>query len=292
MREKTGRYIDPLTDFGFKHLFGTEPNKKIMIEFLNVLFEGQKHIVDIAYNDTESAGDTMEYKKVIFDLACTGDQGEQFIIEMQRATQKYFRERCLFYLSRMINQQLPKGESSWNIVLKEVYLIGVLDFSFEDTQEGEYFHNICLMNSKTSKLFYDKIGFKFLELPNFNKKAEELTDNMDKWFYLLKNMHHLDKIPASLDTPLFQKIFRIAEIANLTKEERMLYNSNLKAKWDYENTIAYAEELAENRGKIRGEIKGEIKTKNKIAAELKKIGMSIEDISNITQLTFGEIGEL
>ena len=36
------KYIDPLTDFGFKRLFGSEPDKDIMIEFLNALFEGEK----------------------------------------------------------------------------------------------------------------------------------------------------------------------------------------------------------------------------------------------------------
>ncbi|MCC7224679.1 MAG: PD-(D/E)XK nuclease family transposase, partial [Chitinophagales bacterium] len=29
------RYINPFTDFGFKKLFGTEPNKDLLINFLN-----------------------------------------------------------------------------------------------------------------------------------------------------------------------------------------------------------------------------------------------------------------
>ena len=37
-----GRYIDPLTDFGFKHLFGSEPSKELLVDFLNELFEGEK----------------------------------------------------------------------------------------------------------------------------------------------------------------------------------------------------------------------------------------------------------
>lgn len=281
MTEKIGRYIDPLTDFGFKHLFGSEPNKEIMIGLLNSMFEGKKNIINIAFNDTENAGDSPDYKKVIFDLTCTGDQGEQFIIEMQRSTQKYFRERCVFYLSRMINQQLPKGESGWNTRLKEVYLIGLLDFGFDESQEGEYFHHISLMNNKTGKLFYDKIGLKFLELPNFNKEEGELENILDKWFYLLKNMHRLNEIPEGFNTPLFQKIFKIAEVANLTKEERMSYDSNLKAKWDYENSIAYAAEVARVEGKTEEKIT--------VAAELKKLGISIEDISTATKLTLEEI---
>ena len=72
MSASTNKYIDPLSDFGFKHLFGGEPDKEIMIAFLNALFEGEKHITDTAYNPTELARDDREHKKVSFDLLCTG----------------------------------------------------------------------------------------------------------------------------------------------------------------------------------------------------------------------------
>lgn len=42
------RYIDPLTDWGFKRLFGTEANKEILSGFLEVLFP-DKVIRDIRY---------------------------------------------------------------------------------------------------------------------------------------------------------------------------------------------------------------------------------------------------
>ncbi|WP_316812160.1 PD-(D/E)XK nuclease family transposase [Pedobacter heparinus] len=93
MTEKNSRYIDPLTDYGFKRLFGSEPDKDIMIEFLNALFEGEKIVVDIRYSPTEHAGEDTKEKKVLFDLTCTGVDGETFIIEMQRADQEFFRDR-------------------------------------------------------------------------------------------------------------------------------------------------------------------------------------------------------
>ena len=82
MTEEVGRYIDPLTDFGFKHLFCSEPDKDILIEFLNDLFQGEKNIVDLSYSPTEHGGSNAKEKKVLFDLTCIGKDGEQFIIEM------------------------------------------------------------------------------------------------------------------------------------------------------------------------------------------------------------------
>jgi predicted transposase/invertase (TIGR01784 family) len=251
---------------------------------LNQLFKGQKEITDLAYNTTEHAGDTEEFKKVFFDLLCTGHDGEQFIIEMQRAEQRNFSDRAVFYTSRLINEQLPKGESHWNIELKEVYLIAILEFNLKHNTSDRYLNNVSLTNADTGEIFYNKLGYKFLELPKFVKTDAELETDLDRWFYLLKHMSHLDKVPAVLNKRVFQKIFKIAEVSNLTKEEKEMYDSNLKSRWDYENSIAFAEE--------RGIEKGEHKKALDIAGELKKEGASIEFIAKITKLSTEEIEKL
>ena len=75
-----------------------------------------------------------------------------------------------------------------------------------------------------------------------------------------------------------------------------MYDSSLKAKWDYENSIAYAEEKAEERGIEkgieRGIEKGEYKKAIAIARELKKEGLAIEFIAKTTKLSIEEIERL
>ena len=284
MHPKPSRFIDPLSDFGFKHLFGNEPNKDILIDFLNQLFKGQKEITDLTYNSTEHAGDKEEFKKIFFDLLCTGKNGEQFIIEMQRAEQRNFGDRAVFYTSRIINEQLPKGESHWNLELKEVYLIAILEFNFSNNLSDKYLHNISLTNTDTGEIFYNKLGYKFLELPKFVKTEAELETDLDRWFYILKHMSHLDKVPAVLNKRIFQKIFKIAEVSKLSKEEKAMYDSNLKSKWDYENSIAFAREEAEERG--------EHKKALDIARKLGKMGLTITDIAKSTGLSIEEIEKL
>ncbi|HAL82530.1 MAG TPA: hypothetical protein DCO83_10080 [Mucilaginibacter sp.] len=288
MEQKVGRFIDPLSDFGFKHLFGNEPNKDILIDFLNQLFKGRKEIADLVYSPTEHTGDKEESKKVFFDLLCTGTNGEQFIIEMQRAEQRNFRDRAVFYTSRLINEQLSKGENHWNIELKEVYLIAILEFNFKDSQPGRYLHNVALTNTDTNEIFYNKLGYKFLELPKFVKTEAELETDLDRWFYLLKHMSTLDKVPAVLNKRIFQKVFKIAEISKLTREEKEMYDSNLKARWDYENSIAFAKEEAEKKGIEKGRYEEALD----IASELKKEGLSVEFIAKTTKLSVVEIEKL
>lgn len=40
-------FLDPYSDFGFKHIFGREPNREFLIKFLNGVFGGWKVITDI-----------------------------------------------------------------------------------------------------------------------------------------------------------------------------------------------------------------------------------------------------
>ena len=111
-----------------------------------------------------------------------------------------------------------------------------------------------------------------------------METDLDRWFYLLKHMSHLNRVPAVLNKRVFQKVFKIAEVGNLTKEEKAMYDSNLKSRWDYENSIAFAREEAEERG--------EHKKALDIARELKKMGLAITDIAKGTGLSIEEIEKL
>lgn len=42
MKQTEERYTSLLTDIGFKRIFGTAPNKDLLINFLNCLFNGRK----------------------------------------------------------------------------------------------------------------------------------------------------------------------------------------------------------------------------------------------------------
>lgn len=55
MLEFKEKYINPLTDFGFKKLFGTEPNKILLIDFLNQILPDKK-IQDLTYASGEKQG--------------------------------------------------------------------------------------------------------------------------------------------------------------------------------------------------------------------------------------------
>ncbi|HZY36757.1 MAG TPA: Rpn family recombination-promoting nuclease/putative transposase [Mucilaginibacter sp.] len=277
-----GRYIDPLVDFAFKKIFGSEPNKDLLIAFLNEVFKGRKHIADLVYNKNEHPGELTDEGAAIFDLLCTGDSDEKFLIEVQRGRQGRFKERALFYTSRLISDQAPKGRrTEWGYDITEVYLVALLeDFTLPGNPPGKYLHNICLCNIETGEIFYDRLGYTYIELRNFVKTDTELESDLDKWLYVLKNMSRINKIPVYIRKPVFEKLFNIAEYSNLTKEEKTMYDSSMKYKWDNKNVLDYAVQEAK------------LEEAKKIARKLKREGLSVEFIAETTSLSIEEIEKL
>lgn len=124
MRQSEERYISLLTDFGFKRIFGTDPNKDLLINFLNSLFNGEEVIKDVRYLNSENVGDVYTERKAIFDVYCENERGEKFIVEMQNAYQTFFKDRSLFYSTFPIREQAPKS-SDWNFCLWKVHIKSV-----------------------------------------------------------------------------------------------------------------------------------------------------------------------
>ena len=88
------KYMNPYTDFGFKKLFGTEPNKEFLISFLNALFQGRRTtIVDISYLNTEILGPYYGDRNSVFDVYCqTSDGGHVFAYSHEKGLKEGYEK--------------------------------------------------------------------------------------------------------------------------------------------------------------------------------------------------------
>src|SRR5690606_8282628 len=109
-----GKYIDILTDWSFKRVFSGASNKRNLIELLNDLLYGEKHIRDQVYLTTKGQGDNREHRHNSFDVKCFRDQGEIYLLGMQRFVHSNLRERTVFITSRIINIQYAQGDDYRN----------------------------------------------------------------------------------------------------------------------------------------------------------------------------------
>ena len=249
MIEDKGIYINPLTDFGFKLFFGTEENKDLLVHFLNQLLSKAFRIEDLVLLPTERIGEKEEDRKAVFDVYAAGMNKEHYIIEMQNGSQKYFKDRSLYYPSFIIRKQGNKG--TWDYQLPPIFFIAILNFRFTDEKfkkKKRVLHKISLKD-EDGDIFYPKFGQFFLELPNFKMKVEKLKTDFHKWVYLLKNLAALQEPPEGFEEAIFQKVFELAKIANFSGEQRKAYNESMKRYNDYQNTLDYQVEVGKELGR-------------------------------------------
>lgn len=259
-QDLNSRYINPKTDFAFKHFFGKELHKDLLIGFLNGIFKGRKHIVDLEYHNLNHQGVSPEDRKNIFDLYCTGDKGEKFIVEMQQTKRRFFKDRMIYYTS-----------------------------NFDDTHPHQYEHDVRLMDVRTHAEFYKKLGYIFIEMPKFKKAETELETNEDGWLFSLRHMNTLKEIPLSLrDKEEFVKLFSIAEVSNLDPDEMKAYQASLKVARDnysHDETVRVEAEL---KGKLEGKLEKAIE----MALEMLIEKEPIEKIARYTGLSIEKIKAL
>jgi len=246
-------FISPLTDYGFKRLFGSEPNKDLLIDFLNQLLPDKHQIIDLNYAPKEQFGISEFNRKAIYDIYCIGANGEHFIVELQKVRQNYFKDRTIFYSSFPIQSQAQKGK--WDFKLLPVYMIAILGFRFKESESGRVIHSVQLRD-QSCEVFYDKLAFLYIELPNFNKTVEQLETKLDKWLYLFRNLSELDNIPTNLQDYIFQKLFAEASIANYSSREQAIYQEALKYHRDLHNVTQTAHDEGMKKGIKKGHQEG------------------------------------
>ncbi len=272
-------YINPYTDFGFKKLFGEEGNKDLLIDFLNQLLPAHHQIADLAFRNVQNLPDLPEERKAFFDVHCKAISGERFIVEMQKAKVKYFKDRSLFYITFPIREQSQQGE--WNFKLDPIYFVAVLDFEYDEAEEKRKFRRDIALKDQDGELFYDKLHFKFLQMPLFTLKEHELQTKFDKWCYFLKNLSSFDHIPTILNEPIFQKAFETSRLANLTEEQRRAYDENLIQYWGFKSALDTAVE--EKQIEIA---KSLLQTPLSSVEIAKHTGLTIEQIEKLRKTFF------
>ncbi|WP_347394519.1 Rpn family recombination-promoting nuclease/putative transposase, partial [Parabacteroides leei] len=219
------------------------------------------------------------------DIHCKDDKGGWFVVEMQNGAQPYFYDRGIYYLSRAISNQGEKGKD-WKFNLCPVY--GIFLLNYKMGMNSKFRTDVILADRDTGRMFSDKIRQVYLELPWFTKEADDCETDFERWLYLLKHMDTLDRMPFKAQKAVFDKLLEVADVANLSKDERVLYDEALKRYRDYKNTIDYAEERGIEKGRKEGRKEGVYS----VAKVMKEKGLPLLTIAEVTGLSEAEIETL
>lgn len=169
-----------------------------------------------------------------------------------------------------------------------------------------------LREKESRELMSDRLQFLFLELPNCRKALTPEATVLENVCYALHNMENLTDRPAELKEEIFRLLFKSAEIATFTPQERVKYQNDMTTQRDIQNQIAYAESkgvakgmaeglakgLAEGKaegvaeGRVEGKAEGKAEGKTETARNLKRLGVPVATIAEATGLTVEEVEAL
>ena len=259
------KFINPFTDVGFKRIFGQEINKDLLIDFLNALLDGERQVKDIHFLDKELLPVYEKDRGLIYDVYCTDEKGEQFIVSRQ-------------------------GEqgAEWKFNLKAVYGVFFLNFNLTSLPP-KLRTDIVLADRDTHELFTDKMRYIFIELPSFTKKEDECETDFERWIYVLKNMETLQRLPFKARKAVFEKLEQIVDIAAMSKEDRMKYDESIKVYRDQLVMMEFERQQGKAEGLAEGLAEGEAKERLKNARGMKAAGIAPDLIAQITGLSLETI---
>ena len=290
------RFINPFTDIGFKRIFGQELSKPLLIDFLNSLLEGEHHITNLAFKDKEYPPLYGEGRTIIYDVYCETDTGERIIVEMQNRLRSNFKDRTLFYAAEAISRQGEKGKD-WDYDVKAVYLVAFINDVWQNVIPCYFRIDVKLMDIKRYTVFSDKLRMIYIQLPLFTKEVDECEDNFDRWIYVLKHMDTLPRLPFAVNSAVFKRLEEISDLTELTREERMKYDTAIRQYRDTLNMFkdekerGRAEGLAEGRaeghaeGRAEGHAEGHAEAMLSVVRNMKAAGLGVGVIQQATGLS-------
>ncbi|HAS51370.1 MAG TPA: hypothetical protein DCS21_06365, partial [Gammaproteobacteria bacterium] len=142
------RYVNPLTDFGFKKIFAELPGQSLLINLLNDILAFPEPITTVRLQNLEQLPDTPAQRRMVYDLLCEDQKHRTTLVEVQWASQTYLKDRTLFYASHLLRRQGQAG-TDWNYRLQPVYVIAILNHVLTKTAIQR-----VTLKDEANKVFY------------------------------------------------------------------------------------------------------------------------------------------
>jgi len=316
MEEAEGVFACLLYDSTLKTVLGGVENERLFIDILEFLIPG-KRIASIQDANKEKHGLVLSEKVTIFDLLCQdADTGEEFLVEVQNAPDRTYRDRALYYSLVPVREQLErkqlygKGKEEetkskakeemrrkMDYSIRPVYVISLVNFDFKhespETLEDGYVSRYELRSGKSGELMTNALNFVFVEmarLPYAKDEYDKCRNRLERFIFAFKYMHTFVEFPDSFRSDaMLGRLAEAAELANMSVMKREEYDTAMKDEFArlVENNCAREEGYAEGRKEGREE--GRAEEARSVAKTLQNLGVDISVICQATGLSEEEI---
>jgi predicted transposase/invertase (TIGR01784 family) len=274
------KFFAPTNDFVFKKIFGDERNIDILADFLQAVLDlPPEEYEQIQLVDPHAKRDREKDKLGILDIKVRTKKGKHIDIEIQVSDTPFMRERIVFYLSKLITEQIGKGMEYKNI--KRVISIVITDYVLAPATSVCH-DQFFLYSELTKTRFSDIIEIDTLELPKL--QTDRSNEKLWQWTKFLAGKNREAFMELAQTSPMINKAVGVLMELNTSQRRRMIADSREKARRDYQARFDGAFDNGVEQGLALGEAKGEARGENKKARELLALiekGYSTEQLRSV-----------
>lgn len=260
--------LSPKIDVVFKALFSSADSEDILTDFLaSVLEIENEEIKNVQIINTEVLPEAIEQKYSRLDIAMEVG-GRMINVEMQVKKLTDYRERVLFYWSKLYAKDLREGESYKK--LKQTISINILDYKMFDCEEC---HSVFMLREmERGELLTDKCRFDFLELPKAESDSRQIK-KLKRWlkFFNVKSEEEAEMITQADDRVMNKAVFILKK---MSADEKLREAARIRERALHDEASyledARAEGIREGmmRGRAEGKAEGRAEGKAEGIAEI------------------------
>jgi predicted transposase/invertase (TIGR01784 family) len=304
--------LNPLNDYLFLKIMGEKGDEEQLCAFLNAVLGRERDAaivsVEIIDNRTITA-EVIGDKTNILDVRAITAAGERVEIEVQLQNLGNMDRRSLFYWSREFSTIMEAGQDYRD--LPKVIAINIVNYEFIKEKISEFHLSFHIWEDTHRILLTDAFEIHFIDMVKFRRTKEKDIRNepLHRWLIWLDkdSPEGLVEEAIGMDAAIQKAEEKMVHVS-MDKEALRAYQMREMALSDLVSGINHArregmeegikEGMREGvkegmkEGMREGMKEGVREGELKIARNLKKIGMPVEQISQVTDLSAEEITKL
>lgn len=293
-------------DWAMKRLLRDKSNYVVLEGFLSTLLGEDLHIKRFLESEANQSDATDKFNRA--DILVEDAQGRLLIVEVQNNRELDYFHRMLYGVSKTISEYINLGDDYDKV--RKVYSINIVYFDLGQGEDYIYHgktefrglhnpHDILKLSVRQREMFVGKeAGDIFpesyvLRVNDFDKVAKT---PLDEWVQFLKT-GEIDSTATAKGLPEARERLRVDSLPRAEKQayfrdmEAIRYQrSVIKTGW-YEGR---ADGLAEGRaeGRAEGIAEGKKENTRETVRRMKALGLPLETIAQVTQLSFQDIEKM
>jgi len=281
-------------DWAMKRLLRNKANFGVLEGLLTTLLNEKITIQKLLESESNQEDEYDKYNRV--DMLAENSKGELVLIEVQNNNEYAYFQRMLFGTSKLVTEYINRGEGYDKV--RKVYSVNIVyfalghgtDFVYHGKTEFRGIHNgdiLELSPFQKQRFKVDAVSqlypeYYILKVNDFNQVAKT---PLEEWIYYLNT----GNIPSDATAPGLEEARERLKLDSMTKDELSAYYRHLDnvviLRSNIQTERMEGMEEGMEKGLKKGREEGRLEANRNTVRNLKKLGATVEFISQATGLS-------